>query len=161
VAISVAWRLRVRQRADHARSGTARLAYLFKLRLTANVKRMIERLSTQREWRTPARLAGKRAYYARGWSRQRRVIILRRRVKATWRYLRMRRQASKHCLSSMLRRRRRLRIFRSRTSSTRTCEFRPAVSDRGDSENIFDELKTNGLGGFVTQDLLVADWPRA
>jgi len=26
------------------------LAYLFKLRLTANVKRMIERLSTQREW---------------------------------------------------------------------------------------------------------------
>jgi len=57
--ISVAWRLRVRQRADHARSGTARLAYLFKLRLTANVKRMIERLSTQREWANTARLQAK------------------------------------------------------------------------------------------------------
>jgi len=49
-AVSVAWRLRVRQRAYHARSEQRGLAYLFKLRLTANVKRMIERLSTQREW---------------------------------------------------------------------------------------------------------------
>jgi len=40
------------------------LAYLFKLRLTANVKRMIERLSTQRSGRTPGK-AGRprRAYY--------------------------------------------------------------------------------------------------
>jgi len=40
------------------------LAYLFKLRLTANAKRMIERLSTQASGRTPG-MAGRprRAYY--------------------------------------------------------------------------------------------------
>jgi len=40
------------------------LAYLFKLRLTANVKRMIERLSTQREWaNTGQGWQARRAYY--------------------------------------------------------------------------------------------------
>ena len=41
------------------------LAYLFKLRLTANVKRMIERLATQRESDESTGKAGKprRAYY--------------------------------------------------------------------------------------------------
>jgi len=79
------------------------LAYLFKLRLTANVKRMIERLSTQREWTNAGQgwQAKESLLRLEGWSRQRRVIILRRRVKETWRYLRMRRQASKHGLSSM------------------------------------------------------------
>ena len=63
------------------------LPYLFKLRLTANVKRAIERLSGQSDWvywgqgwqakGTEIRL--------QGWSRQRRVVVLRRRVKARWR----------------------------------------------------------------------------
>src|SRR5208283_1853066 len=59
------------------------LPYLFKLRLTKNVKRMIEKLASSREWvdagqgfeakESEVRLAG--------WSRQRRVIVLRRRLK--------------------------------------------------------------------------------
>ena len=59
------------------------LAYLFKLRLTANVKRMIERLSTQREWTNAGQgwQAKESLLRLEGWSRQRRVIILRRRVK--------------------------------------------------------------------------------
>ena len=59
------------------------LAYLFKLRLTANVKRMIERLSTQREWANTGQgwQAKESLLRLEGWSRQRRVIILRRRVK--------------------------------------------------------------------------------
>ena len=46
----VAWRLRFRQRGDHARGRGRGLAFLFKLRLTANVKRMIEKLACAREW---------------------------------------------------------------------------------------------------------------
>ena len=59
------------------------LAYLFKLRLTANVKRMIERLATQREWTNAGQgwQAKESLLRLDGWSRQRRVIILRRRVK--------------------------------------------------------------------------------
>jgi hypothetical protein len=59
------------------------LPFLLKLRLTANVKRMIEKLASSREWvdagqgfeakESEVRLAG--------WSRQRRVIVLRRRLK--------------------------------------------------------------------------------
>ena len=79
------------------------MAYLFKLRLTANVKRMIEQLSTQREWANTGQgwQAKESLLRLEGWSRQRRVIILRRRVKGDLAISSMRRQASKHCLSSM------------------------------------------------------------
>lgn len=68
------------------------LPYLFKLRLTANVKRMIARLAPQRAW-TPAGQgfeAKDSMVRLEGWSRQRRAItrrmrsirpVLRRRVK--------------------------------------------------------------------------------
>jgi len=114
---------------DHARSGTARLAYLFKLRLTANVKRMIERLSTQRSGEHRARLAGQgEPITARG-VEQAAPVIYCAAGEGDLAIFRMRRQASKHCLSSMWRRRRRLRIFRSRHIARRgACEFRPAVS---------------------------------
>ena len=134
------------------------LAYLFKLRLTANVKRMIERLSTQREWTNAGQgwQAKESLLRLEGWSRQRRVIILRRRVKGD------------------------LAISSNETSGQQTLSFvdvgagadvyeysvlatsldEELVSfgqlyrDRGDSENIFDELKNQwGWGGFVTQDL--------
>jgi hypothetical protein len=59
------------------------LAYLFKLRVTANVKRMIERLSSQSEWTNAGHgwQAKESILRLDGWSRQRRVIVLRRRVK--------------------------------------------------------------------------------
>jgi hypothetical protein len=59
------------------------LVYLFKLRLTANVKRTIERLSRQREWTNAGQGWEAKESVVRldGWSRQRRVIVLRRRVK--------------------------------------------------------------------------------
>src|ERR1039457_5224717 len=81
------------------------LAYLFKLRLTANVKRMIERLSTQREWANTGQgwQAKESLLRLEGGGRQGRGVILRRRVKGDLaissnetsgqrRYLRMRRQ---------------------------------------------------------------------
>ncbi len=59
------------------------LAYLFKLRLTANVRRAIERLSSEREWVDAGQgwQAKESAVRLAGWSRQRRIIVLRRRVK--------------------------------------------------------------------------------
>ena len=59
------------------------LAYLFKLRLTANVRRAIERLSQQSEWVDSGQgwQAKETQVRLKGWSRQRRIIVLRRRVK--------------------------------------------------------------------------------
>ena len=59
------------------------LPFLFKLRLTANVKRMIEKLSGAREWVDAGQgfEAKESAVRLTGWSRTRRVIVLRRRVK--------------------------------------------------------------------------------
>ena len=59
------------------------LAFLFKLRLTANVKRMIEKLAGAREWVCAGQgfEAKESAVRLTGWSRSRRVIVLRRRVK--------------------------------------------------------------------------------
>jgi hypothetical protein len=60
-----------------------RLPYLFKLRLTRNVKRMIEKLASTREWVCAGQgfEAKESTVRLMGWSRQRRVIVLRRRVK--------------------------------------------------------------------------------
>ena len=58
------------------------LPYLFKLRLTKNVRRMIEKLSG-REWVDAGQgfWAKESAVRLEGWSRQRRTIVLRRRLK--------------------------------------------------------------------------------
>ncbi len=59
------------------------LPFLFKLRLTANVKRMIEKLASAREWVNAGQGFEAKESEVRltGWSRQRRVIVLRRRLK--------------------------------------------------------------------------------
>jgi hypothetical protein len=61
------------------------VAYLFKLRLTSNVKRMIAKLSTQSAWINAGQgfEAKESTVRLEGWSRQRRAIVLRRRVKGT------------------------------------------------------------------------------
>ena len=58
------------------------LPYLFKLRLTAKVKRAIERLSGQSDWVDSGQgwQANETELPLRGWSRQRRVVVLRLRV---------------------------------------------------------------------------------
>ena len=58
------------------------LPYLFKLRLTANVKRAIERLRGRAIGSIRAKVGKPRdRIRLQGWSRQRRVVVLRRRVK--------------------------------------------------------------------------------
>lgn len=134
------------------------LAYLFKLRLTANVKRAIERLVGQIGWVEAGQGWQAKETVVRlvGWSRQRRIIVLRRRKKdgpAT---------SSKHEDDQLL------LAFPTIGPGKDVWEYQVLVTslveelasfgqlyrDRADSENIFDELKNQwGWGGFVTHDL--------
>jgi Transposase DDE domain group 1 len=134
------------------------LPYLFKLRLTANIKRAIERLSGQRDWVDSGQgwQAKETEVRLQGWSRHRRVIVLRRRVKGA-------------LVSSLTDEegQRRLAfadigpgedIFEYQVVATSLVEelasFGQLYRDRADGENIFDELKNQwGWGGFVTHDL--------
>jgi len=134
------------------------LPYLFKLRLTANVKRMIEKLASAREW-----VDAGQGFWAKesevrltGWSRNRRVIALRRRLKDAvglslsdeggapqLAFVEIG-EATEICESSVL-----------ATSLDETTEaFGQLYRDRGDGENIFDEMKNQwGWGGYTTHDL--------
>ena len=134
------------------------LAYLFKLRLTANVRRAIERLSPHGEWVDSGQgwQAKETEVRLKGWSRQRRIIVLRRRVKGALATPSMNEEGQ-------------LRLaFHDIGPSEALWEYQVLVTslveqlesfgqlyrDRVDGENIFDELKNQwGWGGFVTQDL--------
>jgi hypothetical protein len=134
------------------------LPYLFKLRLTANIKRAIERLSGQVEWVDAGQgwQAKETTVRLLGWSRHRRVIVLRRSVKGA-------------PASNSIDDGEQLRltfadigpgedIFEYQVVATSLVEdlasFGQLYRDRADGENIFDELKNQwGWGGFVTQDL--------
>jgi len=132
--------------------------YLFKLRLTNNVKKLIERAFPKRDWCDAGQgWQGKEETLRLvGWSRQRRVVILRRRLKdgavATRR---------DDCNQ--------LRLgFEEIGPDTNVYEYAVLVTslaaevltiaqlyrDRADCENVFDELKNQwGWGGFTTKDL--------
>ncbi len=134
------------------------LPYLFKLRLTPNVKRAIERLARQGDWVDSGQgwRAKETTVLLYGWSRQRRIIVLRRRVKGA-------------LASSSADEEGQLRLafidigpgdelWEYQVLATSLVEelgsFGQLYRDRADSENIFDELKNQwGWGGFVTHDL--------
>lgn len=134
------------------------LAYLFKLRLTANVRRAIERLSQQSEWVDSGQgwQAKETQVRLKGWSRQRRIIVLRRRVKGELATpstddAGQRRLTFVDILPSE-------ELWEYQVLATSLVEqlgsFGQLYRDRADGENIFDELKNQwGWGGFVTQDL--------
>jgi hypothetical protein len=65
-----------------ARAEQEKLAYLFRLRMTANVKRALERAMAQSDWQDAGQGWQGKATSLRlhGWSRQRRVILLRRKL---------------------------------------------------------------------------------
>lgn len=141
-----------------ARAEQEGLDYLFKLRLTAGVKKLVERLMSAAEWsaagqgwqgaEAPLRLAG--------WSRARRVVVLRRPL-------------AKHLavIDAANPEQRRL-SFAQLSEEVEVYEYAVLVTslddeiltlaqhyrDRADCENNFDELKNHwGWGGFTTHDL--------
>jgi Transposase DDE domain group 1 len=134
------------------------LAYLLRLRLTANVKRALDRAMSEQGWTQAGQgWQGKEAWLKlHGWGRARRVILLRRRLKggvslaarnahgqlalgfatveadeAVWEHGALVTSLSDEILS-----------------------FGQLYRDRADCENVYDEMKNQwGWGGFTTHDL--------
>ena len=132
--------------------------HLFKLRLTRNVKALIERTFAKGGWHDAGQgWQGKEDMLRLvGWNRQRRVIVLRRPLKGS-------------VVASVRDDADQLRLgFAEIGAQTELYEYAVLVTsldaevltiaqlyrDRADCENVFDELKNQwGWGGFTTQDL--------
>lgn len=132
--------------------------YLFKLRLTKNVKRLIKRAFAYSGWRDAGQgwQGIEAALRLDGWSRERRVAILRRKLKDG-------------VVASVRDGQDQLRLsFAEIEADTQLYEYAVLVTsleaevltlaqlyrDRADCENVFDELKNQwGWGGFTTHDL--------
>ena len=130
------------------------LHYLTKLRLTSNVKKLINRLIAKGEWVDAGQgFKGAEATLSlTGWSRERRVIVLKRPIRE----------------ETVLTDDQLHLAFIETEDGIRKYEYQVLVTslpdellaiaqhyrDRGDCENCFDELKNQwGWGGFTTKDL--------
>jgi hypothetical protein len=132
--------------------------YLFKLRLTKNVKRHIERVFWESEWQSAGQgWEGKDGTLRlHGWETTRRVVVLRRRLKADM-LVAAQNESGQGLLG-----------FVEPEADVSAYEYQALVTnlgdeilslgqlyrDRADAENAFDELKNQwGWCGYVTHDL--------
>jgi hypothetical protein len=132
--------------------------YLFKLRMTPGTRRLVERLMRGRDWVNAGQgwQGAEAELRLSGWSRGRRVIVTRRRIKKDLAVVDQR-----HPEQIQLR-------FAELCDEVSVYEYSVLVTsldaeiltlaqlyrDRGNAENPFDELKNHwGWGGFTTQDL--------
>jgi Transposase DDE domain group 1 len=132
--------------------------YLFRLRMTANVRRAMERAMRDAEWRDAGQAWQGKETSLRlvGWSRHRRIILLRRKL------------AGALALADRNDHGQQLLTFVEVGPDKELWEYAALVTsldaeiltlgqlyrDRADCENAFDELKNQwGWGGFTTQDL--------
>lgn len=132
--------------------------YLTKLRLTANVKRCITRLFCEADWLDAGHgfEGAEASLNLVGWSKSRRVIVLRRLIK------------NELALESERPGPRQLSFIEASSDPIKRYEYAVLVTslpleilsiaqlyrDRADCENCFDELKNHwGWGGFTTKDL--------
>jgi hypothetical protein len=141
-----------------ARAEQNNLKYLFRLRMTENVKRDLRRAMQQSDWADAGQgWQGKQtALRLHGWSRQRRIILLRRKLPSDQAPTK-RKDPEQLTLG-----------FGVAEADSELWEYAALVTsldneiltlgqlyrDRADAENVFDELKNQwGWGGFTTQDL--------
>jgi hypothetical protein len=135
------------------------LPYLLRLRQTANVRRALERAMSDGDWTTAGHgWQGKQAQLRlEGWSRSRRVILLRRRLKEAVAMTDRRGAGGQLALSFVeIENGGRLWEYGALVTSLdeEIATFGQLYRDRGDCENAFDELKNQwGWGGFTTHDL--------
>ncbi len=132
--------------------------YLFKLRLTKGVRRAVERAMREQGWRDAGAVWQGKDDDLRllGWGRQRRVVILRRRM--TRPLATVERDAGGQLALSLIEVNadREVWEYPALVTSLRSeiLTIGQAYRDRADSENSFDELKNQwGWGGFTMQDL--------
>jgi hypothetical protein len=131
------------------------MQYLFKLRLTKNVKVLIEKLFNEPSWQEAGQgWEGVQSELGlSGWNRSRRVVVLRRRLREA--------AVAKHdeqlrlqfCLDSAQGKLYEYAVLVTNSSyPVRT--LAQLYRDRADCENHFDELKNQwGWGGYTTHDL--------
>jgi hypothetical protein len=141
-----------------ARAEQNDLGYLFRLRMTANVKRSLERAMQQSDWTDAGQgWQGKEtSLRLSGWSRQRRIVLMRRKL------------ARDLAISDRSNPAQPRLGFAELGPDDQPWEYAALVTsldseiltlgqlyrDRADAENVFDELKNQwGWGGFTTQDL--------
>src|SRR5215510_161045 len=135
------------------------LPYLFRLRATANVKRALERAMAERDWGDAGQgWQGKETTLRlMGWSRQRRVVLLRRQFNRPLALL-DRTDPGQPLLgfAEVLGGKREVWEYAALVTSldSEILTLGQLYRDRADCENAFDELKNHwGWGGFTTQDL--------
>jgi hypothetical protein len=141
-----------------ARAEQEGLDYLFKLRLTAGVKKLVERLMSGAEWSAAGQgwQGAESQLRLAGWSRARRVVVLRRAL------------AKQLAVVDAANPEQRRLSFAQLSDEVNVYEYAVLVTsledeiltlaqhyrDRADCENNFDELKNHwGWGGFTTHDL--------
>lgn len=134
------------------------LPYLFKLRLTANVKKLIKKTFYKNDWADAGQGWQGREDTLRleGWSRQRKAIILRRRLKESLAVAG--RDAQGQLALGFIEIGSGADVYEYGVLVTSLDEeiltLAQLYRDRADSENPFDELKNQwGWAGFTTRDL--------
>ena len=135
------------------------LPYLFKLKLTKNVKLLIEKLMKNQDWSSAGQgwEGQESSIILNGWNKYRRIIVLRKQVSKNIAIL------SEKSTKSQLE-----FDFGEINATQKVYEYAVLITsltdeivtiaqhyrDRADCENIFDELKNQwGWGGFTTQDI--------
>jgi hypothetical protein len=134
------------------------LPYLFKLRLTKNTRRLIERLMRGRDWVKAGQgwQAAESSLRLTGWSRSRRVIVMRRQVKKN--LAAVSKQPEGPIQLSFAEFGDDVTVYEYSVLVTslenEILSVAQLYRDRADAENNFDELKNHwGWGGFTTQDI--------
>ena len=129
--------------------------YLFKLRLTTNVKRYIEKLFWEKDWKRAGQgWEGKDGELRlEGWSCSRRVVVLRRPLRGEA-LLADESQGVLDFVEANVPAKRYEYAVLVTDLKNELLTIAQLYRDRGDAENTFDELKNQwGWGGFTTQDL--------
>jgi hypothetical protein len=136
------------------------IPYLFKIKQTKNVKRLIEKLMLNQDWSMAGQgWEGQEAYLQlMGWSKLRRVIVLRKKISKDLGALREDPETKQLSFDFAEVDDGKMRIYEYAVLVTSLTDevltMAQHYRDRADSENVFDELKNQwGWGGFTTQDL--------
>jgi hypothetical protein len=136
------------------------LPYLFKLKKTSKVNRHIQKLWGRKDWTAAG--AGWEGLSSElqltGWSRMRRVVILRRRLRETVAVSDEEKRTGQRVFSGMAELKRGQDLYEYTVLVTSLGDEVLSVAqlyrDRAEAENIFDELKNQwGWTGFTTQDV--------
>ena len=144
---------RVMARAEHEE-----LPYLFRLRITKNVRRSLERAMRQSEWTDAGQgwQGNETTLRLLGWSRHRRIILLRRKLPRNLAVTDHSKPGQPQITFAEIGPDKELWEYGALVTSLNDeiLTLGQLYRDRADCENTFDELKNQwGWGGFTTQDL--------